>query len=109
MAPSKASMPRPRIPVNMRARPVSLLKATGELSAMPKGSAASGAKLYQYCRDGERSSGTDFVRKPSCDTDTTQSAELRVIDGVGHVPYLTHPQVIVDQLDAFARRISHSR
>ena len=36
-------------------------------------------------------------------------AELQVIDGAGHVPYLTHPRAIVDQIEAFARRISHSR
>jgi len=36
-------------------------------------------------------------------------AELCVLWGVGHVPYLTEPTAIVDQVDAFARRISQSR
>jgi pimeloyl-ACP methyl ester carboxylesterase len=36
-------------------------------------------------------------------------AELHVIPGAGHVPYVTHPAAVVDQLAAFARRISHSR
>ena len=35
--------------------------------------------------------------------------EMHEIEGAGHVPYLTHPRVIVDYIDAFARRISHSR
>lgn len=36
-------------------------------------------------------------------------AEMHLIDGAGHVPYITHPGAVIDQLDAFARRISQSR
>jgi len=36
-------------------------------------------------------------------------AELQIIEGAGHVPYLTHPRAVIDHVAAFARRISHSR